>query len=235
MSILTVIQNFCRVTGLTVPNIIVSSLDVTVLQYLGICNEVLDVVAQDSKYQVFTDEALWTYIAAENQGPLTTIAPGIIFPSNNTFYDRTLRRPIYGPIDDDQWQALKAIPNPGPFYKFRFRGGDLLINPVPTPPLSLIAFEYTSYNLVVTAGGVKQQYFTADTDTCRFPEPILQRGLTFRWKQIKGLPYQADEEVFYDMLNNFISGSKPRPQINLASPDPKVLPGIFVPSGNWHV
>lgn len=237
MSLLTVVQRFCQVNGMTQPNIVTSSPDQTVQQYLGILNELMDAVLQDSKYQCFTKEATWTLLAQEDQGAVTTIAPnGFLFFHNQTFYDRTLRRPLYGPVEDDEWQALKAIPNPGPFYKFRIRGDRFLVNPVPTAPLSLIAFEYASNQGVRSANSTTKQYFTADTDTSIFDEAILQRGLSYRWKQVKGLPYQADEQKFYDMLNNFISNNKPRRVINLAGGNGfDIRPGIFVPSGNWNV
>lgn len=235
MTILTVIQNACTINGIPAPSAVVSSLDATPLQMLGMANELLDMISQDARYQAFTAETVFTLIAQEDQGDIATLAPGIIYSNNLTFYDRTLMRPLYGPVEDDEWQALKALPNPGPFYKFRFRGNRLLINPVPAAPLSEIAFEYKSKYLVEDAGGMHKQYFTADTDTCIFPEPILQRGLRYRWKQEKGLPYQADEIKFYEMLNNYIAQSKPRRVVNLAEQDQTVKAGVFVPIGNWPV
>lgn len=238
MSLLTVVQRFCQVNGLASPNIVVSSQDSAVQQYLGICNELLDTMIDESKFQAFQKQGTWTLIADEDQGPIPTIAPnGFLWFNNGTFYDRTLRRPLYGPIEDDEWQALKAIPNPGPFYKFRVRGNHLLINPVPTTPFSLIAFEYSScYGVIAADGTTEKQYFTADDDSFVLPEKILQKGLTFRWKQIKGLPYQADETAYYSLLNNYISRNKPRRNYNLADTNNMgIQPGIFVPSGNWPV
>jgi hypothetical protein len=237
MSLLTLVQRFCLVNGMTQPNIVVSSQDQTVLQYLGILNELLDEILQDSKYQAFTKEALWTCIAQEDQGAVTDLAPdGFLFFHNQTFFDRTLRRPLFGPVEDDEWQALKAIPNPGPFYKFRVRGDRFLINPVPAAPLSLIAFEYASSHGVRAAAGTTKQYFTADDDVPVLPEALMQRGLSYRWKQIKGLPYQADETAYRGQLNNIISNSKPRRVMSLGTGnDFNIRPGIWVPSGNWNV
>lgn len=237
MSLLTLVQRFCLVNGMTRPNIVVSSQDQTVLQYLGILNELLDEILQDSKYQAFTKEALWNCIAQEDQGAVTDLAPdGFLFFHNQTFFDRTLRRPLFGPVEDDEWQALKAIPNPGPFYKFRVRGDRFLINPVPAAPLSLIAFEYASNHGVVAVDNSTKQYFTADTDRPVLPEALMQRGLSYRWKQIKGLPYQADETSYRGQLNNIISNSKPRRVMSLGTGnDFNIRPGIFVPSGNWNV
>jgi hypothetical protein len=88
----------------------------------------------------------------------------------------------------------------------------------------------------ISASPTTKQYFTADDDTPIFPESLLQRGLSFRWKQIKGLPYQADEEKYYELMNNFVSNNKPRRTLNLAGGNGfDIRPGIFVPSGNWPV
>jgi hypothetical protein len=237
MSLLTIVQQHCRVNGLPIPGFVVSSPDSTVQQYLGILNELVESMIDESKFQAFTEEGTWTYLPQEDQGDINDIAPnGFLWFHNETFYDRTLRRPLYGPISDTDWQALKAIPNPGPFYKYRIRGNRLLINPVPTAPLSLIAFEYGSSYGVISSSGVKKATFTADDDEFRLPERILQRGLKYRWKQEKGLPYQADETAYYSLLNNAIARDATKARHDLAHPRPfDIRPGIFVPSGNWPV
>ena len=237
MSALSIIQDHCLIHALNIPASVVGSADAGVQQLFGILNELLDEVVTESKFNVTTQEAVFTAIAAEDQGALTTIAPNgyqaIIF---ETFYDRTLKRPMYGPLDETAWQQIKALPNPGPFYKYRIRGDHLLINPVPAAPLSILAFEYMSSWAVVSAAGAAKQAITVDTDTFVFPDRILRRGLSARWKQIKGLPYQFDEAQYYNLLNNYIARDKVKRRINVAHPAPTdIQPGIFVPSGNWNV
>lgn len=216
MSLLTIVQNVCRINGLPVPGFVVSSSDNTTQQMLGLANELLDSMIDESKFQAFTKQALWTYIADEDQGDLNDICPGYLWVNNGTFWDRTLLRPVYGPITDVEWQQIKAVPNPGPYYKYRIMGNHLLINPVPTDPLSLIAFEYATSYGVEAADGTPKQYFTEDTDTFLLPERILQRGLSYRWKQVKGLPYQADETAYFSMLNNAIARDATKRIYNLA-------------------
>jgi hypothetical protein len=112
----------------------------------------------------------------------------------------------------------------------------LLLDPIPAAPFSTIAFEYMSSWCVKSSGGVLKAAVTADDDVFVFPENIIKKGLMFRWKQIKGLPYQADETQYYNLLNNYIARDKVKRRINVSSGVPDdVRPGIFVPAGSWNV
>lgn len=239
MSLLSIIQDHCRLHGLAVPSSVIGNSDVTVSQLLSAANAVLDEIVDANGLEAFVYEATFSFIAAEDQGAVENLAGGLSgfqFIKNGTFYDRTLRRPVYGPMTEIEWQQIKAIPNPGPFYKYRIRSGNLLINPVPAVPLSTVAFEYVSSFGVRSSTGTAKQYFTEDSDTFILPERILKSGLSYRWKQIKGLPYQSDEKRFWDQLNNAIARSGTKPDLNLShSHLPDIKPGIFVPSGNWNV
>lgn len=235
MTVLSVIQDHCRIHALNVPTAVIGSPDTGTQQLFAILSELLDEMVNESKFNVTTLEAVFTSVAGEDQGSLQTLAPfGYQFAYFETFYDRTLRRPLYGPLSEIEWQQIKALPNPGPFYKFRIRGDRLLINPAPVAPLSQLAFEYASSWAVRDAGGTLKASVTTDTDTFLFPEPILRKGLAMRWKQIKGLPYQEDQTQYYNLLNNYIARDKVKARIDVANPQQaSIRPGVFVPSGNW--
>ncbi len=237
MSVLSIIQDHCRLHALNVPSGVVGSTDTTVTQLLAILKETLDEIVTESKFNVTTQEATFTAIAAEDQGAMETLCPnGYQWAINETFFDRTLAKPLYGPLNEVEWQQIKALPDPGPFYKFRIRGNRLLLHPAPTAPLSEIAFEYMSNWCVTDSGGTLKAAVTEDTDLFVFPEAIVRKGMMFRWKQIKGLPYQADETKYYNLLNNYIARDKSKRTINAADPHPTDLrPGVFVPFGNWNV
>lgn len=239
MSALSIVQDHCRIHALAIPTSIISSTDTQTNQLLGILNEVISDIIVESKYQVVTLECVHILSAGENQGPVENLGSGLFgyYQANfETFYDRTLRRPLYGPLTDTEWQAIKAIPDPGPFYKFRIWQNCLYINPAPAEPFSVIAFEYMSSFGVQASDGTPKASVTADNDTFALPEHIIRKWLMFRWKQIKGLSYQADETRAYDMLNNYIARDKVKRRVNVANTEPEDLkPGIFVPSGNWPV
>ena len=209
MSVLSVVQNFCRKHGLVIPSAVVNGSDVTIQQIYGCLLDVLSETMQESKFQVLVQEALFTLTAQENQGKMTTLAPnGFQWAINETFFDRTRRLPLIGPIGESDWQSLKATPNSPPNYMYRIRGGSLLINPVPTVAggLSQIAFEYvSSYAFTDSTGTTGKVQPTSDADLFVFPENIVAKGLAYSWKQVKGIPYTEDQTRYFDMLNNYVA------------------------------
>jgi hypothetical protein len=237
MSLLSIIQQHCRIHALSVPTGVIGSTETTVNQLYGIVNEVLSELVTESKFNVTTQECTFTTVATESQGAMATLCPlGYQYAIFETFYDRTLMRPLIGPITESEWQELKALPTAGIMYKYRIRNDELLFDPVPSAPFSEIAFEYMSSYCVTDDLGVLKPAITADTDLFVFPENIIQKGMMYRWKQIKGLPYQADETRYYGLLNNYIARDKVKRRIDVSQPSfESVKPGIFVPSNSWNV
>lgn len=237
MSVLSLVQKHCRIHGLNVPGTVIGSSDYTVVQLYGILERVVEEIVTESKFNVTTYEATHTTTAALDQGPLSDIAPfGYQWIYPETLYDRTLGRPLYGPVTEQEWQAIQALPDPGPFYKYRIWKDRLYLHPAPAAPFSEIAFEYASSWAVKDATGTPKATISADSDTFVFPETILARGLAAQWKIGKGLPHQADETQYYNLLNNYISRDKVKRRYNLAEGCSQgIQPGIFVPAGNWPV
>lgn len=235
MSVLSLIQFHCRRHALAVPTAVIGSTDTTVKQLLAVLEETVENIVTEANYQVTTKEVTFTATAAEDQGAMTTLADeGYQHVLNGTFWDRSNDLPLYGPVSDVEWQRLKALVNAGPNYSYRLRGGHLLLNPAPAAPLPTIAFEYVSSWGVTDSSGVGKAAITADDDLFVFPDNILKKGLAFRWKRDKGLPYQGDETDYYDLLNKFIGREKTSKVVNLAGPeDRSPKPCIVVPSGSW--
>lgn len=236
MSLLSIIQSHARLHAISVPTSVIGSTDTNTLQLYEILNEVLGEITTESKFNVTTQLATRTLIADQDQGALQDLCPNgyqsCIF---ETFYDRTLRRALVGPLTETEWEALMALPAAGPLYRFRILQDHLLIDPVPQAPFSLIAWEYMSSWCVKSAAGVLKAQMTDDSDVFVFPENILKRGLSYRWKQIKGLPYQADETKYWDLLNNYIAKDKVKRRINVGERWPEAKPGVMVPMYSWNV
>jgi hypothetical protein len=235
MTLLSIIQDHCRIHALNVPSTVVNSTDTTIQQLFGIAKECHEDTIDQSKWQGITREALFNTAPSEDQGALSTLAPfGFMWLYPKTLYNRTLKRALYGPLNEQEWQATLAITNPGPFYKFRLRGNHLLLTPTPGVDPHLIAFEYASSFAVNASDGTPKAAFTSDSDTWALPEKILRKGIMFRWKQVKGLPYQVDELAYWTLVNSYIARDKVPRSYNMAEgSSPDLSPGIFVPSGNW--
>ena len=238
MSLLTIIQNHCKLNALNVPTAVIGSTDSGIIQLQAVLEEVLAEIVTESKFNVTTVETVFAAIAAEDQGAMATLSPsGYQWMIFETFYDRTNRRPLIGPMNEQEWQALKALPTAGILYRFRIKGDRLLLNPAPTVgSLPTLAYEYMSSWCIKSSTGTLKSALTADNDVFVFPENILQKGVMFRWKQLKGLPYQADETRYWTLLNQYITTDKVKRRINVADGAPVDLsPGIFVPSNSWNV
>lgn len=237
MSLITLIQSHCKKYALSVPSSVIGSADTQTIQLGEIVNEIITEIVDESKFNVTTQECVFTTVATRSQGTMDDLCPfGYQYAIFETFFDRTLMRPLVGPLTESEWQRLMALPTAGIMYKYRIMQNELLFDPIPSAPFSEIAFEYMSSWAIRDLDGVLKAAITADSDTFVFPEPIIARGLAYRWKQIKGLPYQADETSYYNQLNNYIARDKVKSRIDVSCGEPvDVKPGVFVPSNSWNV
>jgi hypothetical protein len=244
MTLLQLVTTFCQRTGLTVPTFVAGNSDAQIIQILALLNEVLEDVVDraDEVWTALNKEATFTSVAAESQGLLTTLAPyGYIGILNNTIYDRTQRLPSYGPLSPQDWQALKALPQGGPYYKYRIWEGQLFLYPAP-PAGHTYAFEYSSTYAVsgptstFDVTPTSRAYFTMDADTCLLDERVVLRGLRWKWKKEKGLDYDEDFREYEALVTNALGrdGTKATLYQDSGAKRP-VAPGIFVPSGSWPV
>lgn len=218
MTLLTTIQQHCLVHGLASPSVVTTSTDAGILQMLAILNELLDSVVDESNHQAYSISGTFVSVATQDQGAITTlVSPSWLWFENGTIFDRTNNQPVLGPLTAEEWQRLQAAAATGPYSSYQIRGNHFYMYPTPSAGHT-IGFTYGSSYGVLSSAAVAKQYATADDDTFILPEKILRKGLSFRWKQVKGLPYQADEIAYYKMLNNFIGrdGTKRPYDISLA-------------------
>ena len=236
MTVLSIAQQFCRRTGLPQPTTVLGSSDAQVLQIAALIEEEGNDLAGRGAWEGLTFEATHTTLATEDQGAISTIAPnGLRYIKNQTIWDRTDRLPIIGPMDGQEWQALKGLSNTGPRYMYRIRGGKLLVNPAPSAGHTW-AFEYISKCWILGADGTSyRNYFTLDTDTVLLPEELMLMGLRWRWLREKGLDYAELFRTYEMQVKDALGrdGSKPVIRMDSGGSGPK--PGIWVSPGSWSL
>lgn len=234
MSLLTMLQGVTPRLGIPKPMTIVGSTDDQVLQLMAIANEEGQDLARRGQWQALTNSSTFTTVATESQGAIATLAgAGFDYIVNETAWNRTQRRPLFGPLSSQQWELLKASMIQGPWYQFTIRGGNLLFLPVPSAGQTC-AFQWVSKNWVTTSTGTSNTW-TADTDTGLLDENIMALGVMWRWLQRKGLEYAEDFAKYERQVENALARDGGKQRLSLGNMGPDVYPGVIIPSGNWMV
>lgn len=236
MSLLTVVQSFCARTHIPVPTSVMGSTDSQVENIRALLEEEGNDLASRHPWESLTREATHTSLAAEDQGAIATLASnGFRSIKNGTIWDRTNQLKIIGPLSAQEWQAAKAMAPTGPDYRFRIRGGKLLITPTPAAGHSW-AFEYMSENWILGADLVTyKNLFTLDTDTILLPETLLIAGLKWRWKKENGLDYAEDFRTYEMQIKDAMGRDGGRKTLDMNGGRGDAMPGVFVPQGSWAV
>ena len=119
---------------------------------------------------------------------------------DRTHYDKSKRWEMLGPETAQQWEFLKSsYISTGPRMRYRFIGGNFQIWPNVTTN-EYLGYEYVS-NGWVNQTTTPQSSFTADTDTCIFPDRLMVLGLKLRFFEVKGFDSTAYYRDFYQQLN----------------------------------
>lgn len=117
-----------------------------------------------------------------------------------TWWDRTYRWQMQGPLSAQEWQVLKSGLSPiGPRRFFRVIGNKFYLHPAPSVTGDTLVFEYYSNAWCQSNAAVAQSTWTADTDYYSLDDDAFILGLKWRYKAAKGLDY-AQEKRDYDVV-----------------------------------
>lgn len=241
MSLLTLIQPAALRFGLTSPSVAASSTDQNITQMVGFANEEGQELAARHPWQALRYEANFTTLAAEDQGSIKTIALAVnaqapfSYLYNETIWNRSQKRPIFGPKSPAEWQQLKAQFVQGPWYQFIIRGDHILFTPIATAGQSCY-FEYITNNWATNAAGtVGKSSFTADDDVAVLNERLITLGIIWRFQQAKGLDYTASYEKYEAAVIDAMARDGGKPTLSLSGYTSSVFPAVLVQAGNYTI
>ena len=129
---------------------------------------------------------------------------------DRTHWDKTQHWQMIGPETAQQWEWLTSgYISTGPIVRYRIFGNTFQIWP-PQGTQHYLGFEYVSKAWALSTLGVAQNSFTADTDTCIFPDRLMVLGLKHKYYQAKGLGdiYKADYEAEFSIALANDAGSQ---------------------------
>lgn len=232
MSLLTIVQKAASRIGIARPNVVATATDATMRLVLELAQQEGDELARYGDWRVLRKEKTFTTVAAETQTdtPIATDWAGFI---DATLWNRSARRPLYGPVAPAEWQAFKAQSNFPVVDTFTLRGALWLMQPVPAAGQT-IAYEYRSANWCQSSGAVAQSAWAADTDTGILSERLMGLGLIWRFRQNRRMDWMPDHETYLNEVDAELARDKPRKIIDLKNGGPpQRIPGLVVPEGYW--
>ena len=232
---LQIVQSICKRIGIPSPNAALSSADPQIIQVVELCNEEGQELARRTPWTALQNEATYTTLAAEDQGSLAAIAPGLNFIINDTIWNRSLRRPVFGPKSPQSWQQNKAFAINGPWSNFRIKGNHLYMYPTPTAGESCY-FEYVSKYWCTDSSGATGRYaWSADDDVSVLDDQIIVLGVVWRWKQMKGFEYSEDFNKYERAVMDAMARDGSKDWLSLTNTKYDVFPGVIVPAGSWNL
>lgn len=231
LTCLQIIQTVCKRIGITAPNTALGSTDSQIIQLVSLCEEEGQELATRYPWEALQSEATFTTVAAQIQATLASVTTGFDYIVNDTIWNRTLRRPVYGPNSEQDWAQKKAIQLNGPFNSFRIIGDSINFYPNPVAGQTC-AFDYITRNWLTTATGTGETW-AADTDTPRISDQLIVLGLIWRWKQAKGLDYSEDFNKYERRVMDAMGRDAGKPKLNMNGTTYEIQPAILVPRGSF--
>jgi hypothetical protein len=225
----TVITNIPSTAGLQVGNVITGTGQTPYAEILTI----------DSSSQVTLNAPVTTSTASVS---MTFAKQDYDLPAgydrmiSDTNWDRTDHWRNLGTKSSQDWQFLQGgIISIGPRERYRIYNGKFRIFQALTTVYNF-SFEYVSNYWVCAAGsseGTKKE-FTADSDTCVFPDDLMMAGLKFYFLKAKKLDYGIELGEFNRALSYNKAQDVPVPSMSLAPVGMNQLVGPWsVQDGNW--
>jgi hypothetical protein len=115
---------------------------------------------------------------------------------DSTHWDKSKHWRMLGPVSAQDWEWLiSGYISTGPRVRYRIFGSYFQIWPQ-LGTNEVLGYEYISNGWVTDANGNPKSTFTADTDTCIFPDVLMVLGLKHKYFQVKGFgdTYMQDFE-----------------------------------------
>lgn len=228
MTVLGIIQDAADQIGIPRPISAVGT-DTAARQFLALMHSMGDEIARRHDWGVLRGALTFT-----GNGVLSALTLPADF--DRLTHGAGLRRDpgittaLVGPLSDEEWlQATASITAAVDPY-FRMEGRvRVQFHPVPGAGAVIRGSYQSSRWLVAADGTTTKGRATANDDAARFPEPLLTRGLVYRWRRQKGLPFEAEMAEFEMEFAREAMADKGRRAIGIGSIGSDDLPMLYTP------
>lgn len=196
MTLLTAINEVCDVVSLDRFASVYGSTDPNAQTMVALAQEAGDEIARRGDWQKTLKSLTVTASPESFPANFQRLTPGgAVRKSDGTFI-----RPV---TNSGQWAVIVGVPSTTPY--FFMKGGQFLFSPASAAVSAVI--DYVSKNWIIN-GSTEKAAFGADDDTTLFPERLLVKGVIWRWKRQKGLPFDDSLAEFEADLTQEINADR---------------------------
>ena len=214
MTVLSVVQDVCKVVGVVEPSSIFSGItgNRTMQEMVALATEMAQRIAYDLR-EWSTQKTSATLVGDDATTAFNLPANyKRMLLNTNVWRSTSTQQPMRFFPDFDQWQQRRAAAEADAWGEWTLYGGQIHI--VPVMPVGTTArFAYLDKNCVVLNSGGVGDRFTNDADSFRLDERLLKLGMIWQWKAHKGSPYAEDMGTYSDALAVAMGADNPAPII----------------------
>jgi len=211
------------IDSFSAPSTIIGNSDPTAVLLKNVATQVGRELVREARWQAL--KAPYTFATVAN-----TSAYGL--PSdfqrfaNLTFWNTSEGQPLIGPLNAVDWASVtRGLVVLGVRYAFAIYGNFLRITPTPTAAQN-IGFDYYSRFFCTTDAGVAIENWSADSDLWRLDPDLAVRGIQYRFRARKGLPYAEEKADYLSGIAALQFDDTPKPLIDVSG----IRRGGFAPS-----
>lgn len=233
-TLLSICQGAADRVGMPRPTQVATSIDQTTRTLFGCAQEEGSELARRWAWQALLREKTFVSVAATAQtNSIPADWDGRMV--DDTFWNRTQRRKVLGPLTSSEWQNIQASGVQSVTDGFRFR--DDLIEIVPTPTAGwTYAYEYMTSQWCETSGGTGLAAWASDTDVARLDGELMTLGVVWRFLQGRGMSADTAFAKYEAQVMNAMARDGTRRIVSLSGPgSAHRARTVAVPDGSWNL
>ena len=199
MSVLTVVQEALSELGLERrPAAIYGVDDDTEIELIDIIHDVAQSIADGYSWQALSRRYTYTGDGSTEDFDLPPYFDGL--PSGMQVWTTRLQYPLRRVPDLDAWEEISIRNYDYVSGVWTVYNNQLHIRPAPAAT-ETVSFYYRDRRYAISStGSTLKAEFDDDSDEFRLPERLLKLGLVWRYRSMKGLPYEENLATYNEAL-----------------------------------
>jgi hypothetical protein len=161
-------------------------------------------------WEELRSEGTFTTTAVELQTNVRTDYPDYYKIIDNTMWNHTQQRRIFGPVSVQTWRRYQADTVAPATLTYYMRGNEILFAGTPQDG-ETVYYEYVSkHPFQATGGGATKELLTAEDDEVLLDRYMFVLGLRWRYLQAKGFEYGETFRQYEDYVAERLATNTPK-------------------------